>query len=295
MASMRQIMARRRAAENISKVTGTMETISAVRYRQYYRKWLQGRDFYDNLARLAYLAVTAEETIEHPLMMSNESKTHALLVIGSDRGLCGAYNGNVSRLVDVHLRMAKRFGRDLKVYVKGSKPLAHLANKGIKIEKIYDDFEEVPSVEQTKEIAEYFADEYTNGRIGRLNIVYTRFFNAANQQAQTLSVLPVTELIDDLTTRATVIWPWEIAFEDFILSPDAEEIFDGLAKMMMRTVISGCFLEAAASEHLSRVIAMRSATDNASEMIEDLSRDYNRARQGQITGELLDIIGGTLN
>ena len=272
-----------------------METISAVRYRQYYTKWLQGREFYDSLARLAYLIVTAEETIEHPLMTSNESKTHALLIIGSDRGLCGAYNGSISRLVDVHLRMAKRFGRDLRVYVKGSRPAAHLAHKGVKIEKIYDEFDELPSVDQTKEIAEYFVDQYTDGQIGRLNVVYTRFFNAASQQAQTLSVLPVAELIDDLTTRATVIWPWEVAFEDFILSPDAEEIFDSLAKMMMRTVISGCFLEAAVSEHLSRVIAMRSATDNASEMIETLSREYNRARQGQITGELLDIIGGTLN
>ena len=295
MASIRQILSRRRAAENISKVTGTMETISAVRYRQYYKKWLEGRGFYDRLARLAYLIVTAEETIKHPLLTDNDSKCHALLVIGSDRGLCGAYNGNIGRLVDVHLRMAKRFGRELKVYVKGSKAAGHLAVKGIKIEHLYDDFDEVPGVEKSKEIAEYFTDQYTSGQIGRLNIVYTRFFNVASQQAQTLSVLPIAELIDDLTTRATVIWPWELNFEDFILEPDVEEIFEGLAQMMIRTVISGCFLEAALSEHLSRVIAMRSATDNAGEMIESLSREYNRARQGQITGELLDIIGGTLN
>ena len=102
----------------------------------------------------------------------------------------------------------------------------------------------------------------------------------------------MAELIDDLTTRATTIWPWELEFEDFMVSPDVKVFFDELARMMINTAISGCFLEAACSEHLARVVAMRSATDNAGEMIESLTREYNRARQGQITGELMDIIGG---
>jgi F-type H+-transporting ATPase subunit gamma len=102
-------------------------------------------------------------------------------------------------------------------------------------------------------------------------------------------------LIDDLTTRATVIWPWEIDFEDFIVSPSAVELFDEIVRMIVNTVLSGCFLESVLSEHLERVVAMRSATDNAIEMIEDLTREYNRSRQGQITSDLLDIIGGSLS
>ena len=294
MASIRQIQFRQRAAENISKVTGTMETISAVRYRHHYKKWLEGLDFYDNLARLAYLTVTAEKTIDHPLMSSNDSRCHALLVIGSDRGLCGAYNSNINKLVDVHVKMAKRFSRQLKVYAKGAKAVNYLTSKKIEITEVFDDFDEVPGVDRTQEIAEVFMKQYADGEIGRLNIVYTRFFSAASQRAQTLSVLPVAELIDDLTTRATVIWPWELRFEDFILSPDENDIFESLAGMMVRTAITGCFREATLSEHLSRIIAMRNATDNASEMIETLGREYNRARQTQITGELLDIVGGSL-
>ena len=119
MAGSRQILQRRKAAENISKVTSTMETISAVRYRKYYKRWLEGMDFYDSLARLAYLVVTAEETVDHPLMKNNDSPDHALLILGSDRGLCGAYNSNLVRMLDVHLNMARRFGRNLKIYVKG--------------------------------------------------------------------------------------------------------------------------------------------------------------------------------
>ncbi len=292
MASSRQILNRLRATENISKVTHTMETISAVRYRQHYRKWSEGVEFYDALARMVYLLVTAEETIHHPLMQVSESKTSALILIGSDRGLCGAYNSNLFRLLDVHMKMARRFGRELKVYAKGKKVLSHLDIRGIKPEKVFDDFDEVPDSARGREMADGFVDDYLSGRIGRLGVIYTRFFSVASQQAQTLTILPIPELIDDLTTRATVIWPYELTFEDFLLSPSGEEIFESLVRMMLTTALVGCFREAALSEHLGRVVAMRSATDNASSMIDDLTKEYNRARQGQITTELLDIIGG---
>ena len=292
MANTRQILLRRNAAANISKVTGTMETISAVRYRQYYNQWAEGLAFYDTLAQLAYLMVTAQTKIPHPLMEAPKSKVNALVVIGSDRGLCGAYNTEIFRQIDTHLKMAKRFGRELKIYAKGRKVLTYLEQQGIEPVQIYEDFQEVPSTEQANEIGDFFMDEYMNGNIGRLGIVYNRFFSPASQKAQTLTVLPVVDLIDDLTTRATVIWPWELDFEDFELSPSPESIFETLAKMIIRTSILRCFLNAAASEHLARVVCMRSASDNADEMIKDLTKEYNRARQGQITVELLDIVAG---
>jgi F-type H+-transporting ATPase subunit gamma len=269
-----------------------METISAVRYRQYYNQWLQSQDFYDALAQLAYLIVTARQTIHHELMSPSSSKTTALIVIGSDRGLCGAYNSNINKLLEVHLNMSRRFGRKLDIYVKGRKPLAYLNNRGIEIKKDLNDLPEVPDSSRVRDLADDLINQFTSGQIGRLAFVYTRFYSAASQQAQTLTMLPVADLIDDLTTRSTVIWPWELDFEDFLLHPGPEEIFGSIATMMIRAAISSCFLEAALSEHLSRVVAMRSATDNAAEMIEDLTLEYNRARQGQITVELLDIIGG---
>jgi len=152
----------------------------------------------------------------------------------------------------------------------------------------------MPAPGQSRQIADKFMEQYAGGEIGRLGVVYTRFYSPASQRAQTLTVLPVAELIDDLTTRAIVIWPWELAFEDFLLSPSAEEIFDTLATMMIRSSISGCFLEAALSEHLERVVAMRSATDNADEMMKTLTQDYNRARQEEITEELLEIVGSAI-
>ncbi len=133
-------MGRRRAAENISKVTGTMETISAVRYRQYYHQWAQGLAFYDALAQLAYLMVTAETPIVHPLMETSKSKTNALIVIGSDRGLCGAYNNDLFRQIDTHVKMANRFGRELKIYAKGRKVLSYLDHRKIQPAGVKLDF-----------------------------------------------------------------------------------------------------------------------------------------------------------
>ena len=176
MASTRQILQRRSAAENIGKVTHTMETVSAVRYRQYYRTWAESQEFYNVLAQLAYLVVTAEETIDHPLMLENGSDCHALIITGSNRGLCGGYNANIARLLDVHVKMAKRFGKKLKIYAQGKKVVTHLTNRGIEIERQLDDFEEVPSVEQAKAMADDFISQYKNGEIGRLGIVYTRFY-----------------------------------------------------------------------------------------------------------------------
>ncbi|MBN1127302.1 MAG: ATP synthase F1 subunit gamma [Sedimentisphaerales bacterium] len=294
MAGTRQILQRRSAAQNISKVTGTMETISSVRYRQFFRNWVGGLDFYNALAQLAYLVVTSDRPIEHPLMGTNESTTQAILVTGSNRGLCGAFNTNLFKLVEVHTKMAQRFGRDLKIYTHGRRITHILRQRGVNIERELDQFEEVPSPDQLKELADQFTEQFLTGQISRLSIVYTRFFSPASQKAQTLAILPMAELIDDLTTRATVMWPWDLTFEDFILSPSVEEIFDGLATLMVQTAIQGCFLEGALSEHLGRVISMRNATDNAEEMIENLTKEYNRARQSQITTEMLDIVGGAL-
>ena len=170
MAGTRQILQRCRATENISKVTGTMETVSAVRYRKYYKKWLESIDFYDSLAQLAYLVVTAEKTIDHPLMYGNDSKCNAILAIGTDRGLCGGYNSNIYRQIETHMKMARRFGKKLEIYAQGKKVITHLNNRGIEITKGYDEFEEVPTAEQAKEIADDFTDQYLTGRIGRLGV-----------------------------------------------------------------------------------------------------------------------------
>ena len=292
MAGIRQILGRLKAVENIGRMTRTIEMISTARYRAYHNRRTAIIQYHDALARAGYLLVTPQVPIEHPLLKENSSGRSAILAIGSNKGFCGAYNDYIYRLVEVHINAARETGRKLDIYAPDRRLISTLSYHGIVPTKIYHNVDEIPSNIQIDEIANDFIEQSMNGSLDYFGIVYMRYYSASSQHAQTLTALPLTELIDDLTTRATVIWPWELSFEDFYLSPSGDEVIEGLARTMVRSSIETCFMEAALSEHLARMVAMRNATDNAEEMIKELSTEYNRARQTQITGELLDIIGG---
>jgi len=293
MAGIRQIFQRLRAVENICRVTRTMEMVSTAKYRAYHNRRTAIVEYHDALARAGYLLVTPQVPIEHPLLKENSSGRSAILAIGSTKGLCGAYNDYICRLVQVHVYAAKEMGRKLDIYAPARRLVSTLNYHGIIPTKIYHDLDEIPSDIQIDEIAGDFVEQYMKGSLDYFGIVYMRYYSASSQHAQTLTILPLTELIDDLATRATSLWPWELSFEDFYLSPSADEVIEGLAKMMIHSSIETCFMDAAISEHLARMVAMRNATDNAEEMIRELTSEYNRERQSQITGELLDIIGGS--
>jgi F-type H+-transporting ATPase subunit gamma len=293
MAGIRQIFQRLRAVENICRVTRTMEMVSTAKYRAYHNRRTAIVEYHDALARAGYLLVTPQVPIEHPLLKENSSGRSAILAIGSTKGLCGAYNDYICRLVQVHVYAAKEMGRKLDIYAPARRLVSTLNYHGIIPTKIYHDLDEIPSDIQIDEIAGDFVEQYMKGSLDYFGIVYMRYYSASSQHAQTLTILPLTELIDDLATRATSLWPWELSFEDFYLSPSAAEVIEGLAKMMIHSSIETCFMDAAISEHLARMVAMRNATDNAEEMIRELTSEYNRERQSQITGELLDIIGGS--
>jgi F-type H+-transporting ATPase subunit gamma len=293
MAGIRQIFQHRKAVESIRRITRTMEMISIARYKSYYNKSNAIIDYHDALASIGYLLLTSPKPIEHPLLKENSSGTSVILAIGSSKGFCGSYNDYIYQLVKVHVDMAKKLGKKLEIYVLDRK-LNHLLNShGIKPAKIYSGIKEVPSEEQIDDMAHEFVNKYMAGQLDYFGIVYMRFHSVSNQRAQTLTIMPLTELIDDLTTRAKIIWPWKSSFEDFYFSPSADGIIEGLAKMIIRSSIQNCFMDAALSEHAARMVAMKNATENAEEMIEELTAAYNHARQSQITGELLDIIGGT--
>ena len=293
MAGTRQILQRRKAVENIRRITRTMEMISTAKYKFYVNKRVAVVDFHDALARAGYLLVTSPKPIDHPLLKENLCSRSVVLAIGSQRGLCGSYNASVYHLLEVHISRAKESGKKIDIHVPDGKITSTLSYHGVVPAKVYKDFEEMPSDVQIDQMADEFIKQYIAGQLDFLGIVYMRFYSVTSQQAQTLTIMPLIELIDDLATRAKAIWPWETSFEDFYLSPLADEIIESLAAMIIRYSIKRCFMDAALSEHVARMIAMRNATDNADDMIKDLTAEYNRARQTGITRELLDIIGGT--
>ena len=293
MAGTRQILQRRKAVENICRITRTMEMISTARYKSYFNKRVAVVDYHDALARMGYLLVTSQKPLDHPLLKENKSGKWIVLVLGSNRGLCGGYNDSVFRMLQIHIKKAKELNKQLDIYSTDSRILGMLEYHHIKPAKVYTGFEEVPSDELIELMATDYIKQYMAGELDYLGIVYMRFASVTSQQAQTLNIMPIVELVDDLVTRAKAIWPWELSFENFYLSPSAEEVIEELATMMIRYSIKRCFMDAALSEHVARMMAMRNATDNAEEMIKDLNTEYNRARQAGITNELLDIISGT--
>ncbi len=292
MASIRQIFLRRKAIDSIARMTRTLEMISSARYKAYSNRWALTSSYRDALARIAYLLTTPEQPIDHPLLKDNSSGRAAILAIGSRKGLCGSYNTEIYRLVEVHAQQAKARNRQLDIYVPRSRLEGLMAFHGLTPTQVYTEVGEMPTDPQIRAIADDFIGQYMSGSLDCLGIVYMRFYSASSQQAQTLTILPLHELVDDLTTRSQAIWPWDLTFEDFLMSPSADLIIEGLARMLMHYSIQSCFVDAALSEHLARMIAMRNATDNAQDMIKELTTDYNRARQTQITSELLDIVSG---
>jgi F-type H+-transporting ATPase subunit gamma len=292
MASIRQIFLRRKAIDSIARMTRTLEMISSARYRAYSSRWALAGAYRDALARIAYLLATAPTPLEHPLLRENASGRSAIIAVGSRKGLCGSYNTEIFRLVDVHVQQAKARGRQLDIYVPRSRLEGILTYHGVTPTEVYTDLDEMPTDLQIRNIADPFVDRYMSGELDSLGIVYMRFYSASSQQAQTLTILPMHELVDDLTTRSQAIWPWDLSFEDFLMSPGADALVETLARMLVHYSVQSCLVDAAMSEHLARMIAMRNATDNAEDMIKQLTTDYNRARQTQITSELLDIVSG---
>jgi len=290
---MRQILIRRRAVVNVSRLTRTMQVVSTAMFKAYYRRWQVTMDYYDALAQAGYLLVSSEVPFEHPLLKENNSGRVALLVIGSRAGLCGGYNAQIWHLVQTHIQLSQANGRHLDIVAPESRLVPYLHARDIRPSVVYEGLDELPTDQQIGQIASPFIQRYMAGQLDALNIVYMGFHSPGHQQAQTLTVMPLTELIDHLITRAKAIWPWDLAFEDFHFSPSARQIIEGLAGMIIHGAIRACFLDAILSEHVARMMAMRLATHNAEQMIRELTAQYNRQRQTQITSELLDIISGT--
>jgi len=293
MAGTRQIQQRCKAVNNIRRVTRTMEMISTAKYKAYHNKRNAVVEYHNALAQIGYLLVTPQKPLDHPLLKKNTSNRTALLAVGSTRGLCGTYNDYIYQLVKANIQTASRLGKKPDIYATDGRLTGILNYHHIKLQKIYRNTDEILATGQLDEITNDFIEQYMAGFIDNFGVVYMRYYSPSSQRPETLTILPLTELIGNLTTRSTVIWPWELSFEDFYLSPPASEIIKSLAWIIVRSSIEACLTDAAISEHLARMITMKNATENAEDMIKELTNDYNRARQSQITGELLDIISGT--
>ena len=287
MAKTRAIVKRRKAIRNIRKITRTMELIATAQFQKAMQRASEAEAFTRKIAEVAADLSASATDIKHPLLEKREPmKRNLVLVIGSNRGLCGGYNAGIIREAAPVVRRALAKGAEnLHLEVSGKRILTWIRYQDIKIAKGYSTFDDKPRFSEVDEIAERYIAMYISGQVDRVDLVYSKFFNAAKQAPVVETLLPLAPEGDaDKKSKPPAV--------EYEFMPSAGEILKELLPMSFKIRLFKVFLDAAVSEQIARRVAMKSATENADEMIKDLSRQYNRARQAQITKEISEVIGG---
>jgi F-type H+-transporting ATPase subunit gamma len=284
MAKARAIVKRLKAVRNVRKITHTMELIATARFKRAMDRASEAAAYTRKISEIVADLSRANLEFSHPLLESRETTTNSLLlVVTSNRGFCGGYNGGVLRLATRHIRDQPDDGQ-LRLEVSGKRGIGFLRFKQLTPDATYMHFEDKPTFEEVEVLADRFIDWYVGRKIDRLDVAYTKFESASRQMAVLETLLPIGQLGDDGDAASHV---------EYEFLPAAEEILQEIVPAAFKARLFKCFLDAAVSEQIARMVAMKGATENAEDMISDLSQRYNRARQTQITSELSEIIGGT--
>lgn len=285
MANVRQLVKRRKAVRNIAKITRTMELIATARFKKAMDRAAAAASYTKKLNEIVADLAQAKLSFEHPLLKKPaEEKNVVLLVLTSNRGLCGGYNSGLLRLAVARMRELKAQGKNVQLEMSGRRGLAFAKFEKLPLEHSYTEFEDKPRFDEVNPIATRYINDFIAGRIDRVDVVYQRFLTAARQQAAVQTLLPIGDLAEGTGTSTTNI--------DYEFLPSPREILEQIVPEAFKARFFKCFLDSAVGEQIARRVAMKAATENARDMIKSLSMKYNRARQSQITSELSEIIGG---
>lgn len=300
MAKARQIVKRRKAVTNIRKITKTMQLIATARFQQAYNRATATKPYTRKITQLVEeLSAATEGRVDHPLMRRNaDAKNNVVLILTSSRGLCGGYNASILRKAMEHLNAPTE--RQNELHVVGKKGIGYFKFLGRRIDRAITDIDDRPRFEQVEPLATEFIRRYESVEIANVFVIYMKFISTGRQEPDVLHLLPLSGPAESApraggaatggpaATHRTA--PTASAEYDF--SPEPKELLNCLLPQTVKVRLFQAFTDMAVSENVARMVAMKAATDAAGDMIKTLSRQYNRARQTQITMELLDIVGG---
>jgi F-type H+-transporting ATPase subunit gamma len=288
MANTRAIVQRRKAVRNIRKITRTMELIAAARFKKAFDRATKAEAYTRKIGEMAADLSASVGDISHPLLEKHdEIKNSLLLVITSNRGLCGGYNGSILREANQRIRQLQREGVTLHLEASGKRAIASFRHQGLPLEMSYTHFEDKVTFEQIEELANRYLAAYIRRKIDRVEVAYMKFINASRQTPMVETLLPLSEVVPAADVNAP---PKQTVEYEFV--PSAASILEEILPMSFKVRLFKCFLDAAVSEQIARRVAMKGATENAGDIIKDLTRQYNRARQSNITREISEVIGG---
>ncbi|CAN5881953.1 F0F1 ATP synthase subunit gamma [soil metagenome] len=298
-ATLRELRGRIRSAGSIKKITKAQELIATSRISKAQARVQAARPYAEEITNML-TNLAGASALDHPLLVERENpKRAAVLVVSSDRGLCGGYNANVLRQSEELFALLREEGKTPVVYVVGRKALGYYRFRGRNVAESWTGFSEQPTYENAQEIAEELVAGFLSGAddegddpgedgilgVDEIHVVYTEFKSMLTQSAEARRIAPmVVEYVgeDDSAGPQTL----------FSFEPDATTLFEALLPRYVATRVYAALLEAAASESASRRRAMKAATDNADDLIKALTLEANRERQAQITQEISEIVGG---
>lgn len=291
MANARALDKRRKSIRNIKKITRTMELIATARFKKAMDRATSANDYTKRITAVVSDLAQAGLEVSHPLLEAPDvSKNATLLVLTGNRGLCGGYNGNAIRMGVKTRESLISDVENVRLEVSGKRGITGFKFREVDVDESFTNFDDQPLYSEVEAIADRYLQEYAAGKLDRLDVTYTKFFTVARQQIVNETLLPLGSLEGADTPVDEEVKQGRESLYEFI--PSAESILEEVVPTSFKIKLFKCFLDAAVSEQVARMVAMKSATENANDMIKDLSRTYNRARQSQITGEIMEVIGG---
>ncbi len=281
---LRDIKRRINSVQSTQKITRAMELIASSRIIKAQQRVDAARPYTEAIRRVMASVAKNAGNVDHPLLSRPEDvRSVGTIVISSDRGLAGAYNSNIIRAAE---RDMEKHGKDRALFLVGRKAVSYFKFRGYDFEHSWIGISDQPSLDDAREIAGAVVGEFSDGDVDEVRLAYTRFHSTMTQRPTVVDLLPLPR--EDLSDEDENGGPGaQYAFE-----PEPERILDFLLPRYVEGTIFQALLEASASEHAARRRAMKAATDNAEELKEDLTRDYNQARQDEITTEIMEVVGG---
>jgi F-type H+-transporting ATPase subunit gamma len=285
MASGKEIRGKIKSVENTKKITKAMEMVAASKMRKAQERMRAARPYADKIRDLAANLSQATPEYKHPFMVKNEAaKTAGFIVVTTDKGLCGGLNTNVLRALTVKLKELDATGVKAEAVAIGNKGLGFLNRVGVKVVSHATQLGDKPHLDKLIGPVKVLLDAYAEGKLGAVYLCYTRFINTMKQESMVQQLLPLSAE-SMATDKSKHGW-------DYLYEPDAPSVINELLTRYAEALVYQAVAENMASEQSARMVAMKSATDNAGSVIGELKLVYNKTRQAAITKELSEIVAG---
>jgi F-type H+-transporting ATPase subunit gamma len=285
MAGSREIRNKIKSVQNTRKITKAMEMVAASKMRKAQERMRHARPYADKVRNIAAHLANANPEYRHPFLVRRDTiEAAGVILVTTDKGLCGGLNTNVLRMLTTRMRELERAGTKLQVTAIGNKGLGFMQRIGAKVVSQITQLGDSPHLEKMIGPVKLQLDAYAAGEIDAVYIAYTRFINTMKQEPVVEQLLPLDPSKLQETSRE---YSW-----DYLYEPDAQSVLDELLLRYVESMVFQAVAENMASEQSARMVAMKSASDNAKKVIGDLQLSYNKARQAAITKELSEIVSG---